>query len=410
VLLRLEGEGVDVHADGGDVGVVLVRLDQVEVAALALREPVVAVELNLGRDDRVLAGEALNARDGVAGLQDGAVPPVGVVERLLALPGANYVVVAADERVALDDPHELLARVVEVEADLVRAGRHGLAARELELLDQVLVGDLGEAAALIRVEVDVVDVEGGRDKAAGGDAVTDQVAAGGREVPAEVLDVVELEVQLDLVVLERDERERQARVAVEPELERDVERVLGGAREHLGGGVGLALGAVAVAGLATLGEEVHELGHVANHVRIAGLLARLLRELIPDLEPVTVVLVDLLAADLELDVVDEVVANPVEPAELGTRAVRRGERNGGERGLEVDAVDQVAVAADRARYLLAEVGRAVEGLLDRLHGEVGVATVDHLEEGDLRVASKIDVLRAISYELHKTTATHIVCL
>ena len=400
MLLRLEGKGVDVHADSGDVGVVLVRLDQVEVAALALREPVVAVELNLGRDDRVLAGEALDARDGVAGLEYGPVPPVGVVERLLALPRANYVVVAADERVALDDPHELLARVVEVQADLVRAGRHGLAARELELLDQVLVGDLGEAAALIRVEVDVVDVEGGADEAAGGDAVADQVAARGRQVPAEVLDVVELEVQLDLVVLERDERERQARVAVEPELERDVERVLRRAAEDLRRGVGLTLGAVIVAVLATLGEEVHELGHVANHVRIAGLLARLLRELVPDLEPVTVVLVDLLAADLELDVVDEVVANPVEPAELGTRAVRRGERHGGERGLEVDAVDQVAVAADRARYLLAEVGRAVERLLDGLHREVRVSAVDHLEEGDLGVTCEVDILRAISYELH----------
>jgi len=386
VVLRLEGERVDVHADRGDVGVVLVRLDQVEVATLALREPVVTVELDLRRDYRVLAGKTLDARDGVAGLEHRPVPPVGVVERLLTLPRANDGVVAADERVALDDPDELLARVVEVEADLVRAGRHGLAARELELLDQVLVGDLGEAAALIRVEVDVIYVEGGADEAAGGDAVTDQVSRAARQVPDEVVDAVELEVDLDLVVLERDERERQARVAVEPELERDVERVLRRAAEHLRGGVGLALGAVIVAALAALREQVDELGDVANHVGVARLLARLLGELIPDLEPVAVVLVDLLSADLELDVVDQVVTNPVEPAELGARAVRSGQRDRGERRLEVDAVDQVAVAADRARYLLAEVGRAVEGLLDRLHGEVRVATVDHLEEGNLRVA------------------------
>jgi len=400
VVLRLEGEGVDVDADGGDVGVVLVRLDQVEVASLALREPVVTVELDLGSHDRVLAGETLNTGDGVAGLEDSPVPPVGVVEGLLTLPGANDGVVAADEGIALDNPHELLARVVEVEADLVGRGGDWLTARELELLDQVLVGDLGEAATLIRVEVDVVDVEGGADEAAGGDAVTDQVTRWGREVPAEVLDVVELEVDLDLVVLEGDERESKTRVAVEPELEGDVESVLRGALEHLRWGVGLALGAIVIAVLTTLGEEVHELGHVANHVGVASLLARLLGELIPDLEPVTVVLVDLLSADLELDVVDQVVTNPVEPAELGTRAVRGGERDRGESGLEVDAVDQVAVAADRACDLLAEVGRAVEGLLNRLHGEVCVATVDHLEEGDLRVASKIDILRAISYELH----------
>jgi len=36
VVLRLEGEGVDVDTNGGDVGVVLVRLDQVEILALAL--------------------------------------------------------------------------------------------------------------------------------------------------------------------------------------------------------------------------------------------------------------------------------------------------------------------------------------------------------------------------------------
>jgi len=36
VFLGLEGEGVDVDANGGDVGVVLVRLDQVEVAALTV--------------------------------------------------------------------------------------------------------------------------------------------------------------------------------------------------------------------------------------------------------------------------------------------------------------------------------------------------------------------------------------
>ena len=95
------------------------------------------------------------------------------------------------------------------------------------------MGDLGEAATLIRVEVDVVDVEGGADEAAGGDSVADQVTRGGSQVPAEVLDVVELEVDLDLVVLEGNERESKTRVAVEPELEGDVESVLRGALEDL---------------------------------------------------------------------------------------------------------------------------------------------------------------------------------
>ena len=70
MVLRLEGEGVDVDTNRRDVGVVLVGLDQVEVLALALRESVVAVELDLGNSDRVVAGEAVNAGERVAGVED----------------------------------------------------------------------------------------------------------------------------------------------------------------------------------------------------------------------------------------------------------------------------------------------------------------------------------------------------
>jgi len=102
------------------------------------------------------------------------------------------------------------------------------------------------------------------------------------------------------------------------------------------------------------------------------------------------------------------VTRPVEPAELGTRAVRRLERDLGERGLEVHAVDQVAVALDRARDLLAEVGGAVEGVLDGLHGEVRVAAVDDLEESHLGVTRKIYVLCTIGDQLHKTSPSHVI--
>ena len=186
------------------------------------------------------------------------------------------------------------------------------------------MGDLGELTALVRVQVDVVDVERRRDKARRRDTVTDRVDVGlrGGLVEAQVAEVVELQVDADLVVLERNQRQRQARVAVEPELQRDVERVLGRAHQELVGRVGLAARAVVVAVLAALDQQVNQLGDIANHLRVAGLLARLLGELIPDLEPVTIVLVDALAANLELDILDQVVADPVEPAELRTRAVR----------------------------------------------------------------------------------------
>jgi len=385
VLLGLEGEGVHVDTNRGDVGVVLVGLDQVEVATLTLVEAIVAVELDLGRNDRIVTGHALDTRDGVPRLEDGAVPPVGVVEGLLTLEGLDDGIIAADEGITLNNPDELLARVVEVELDLVGGRRDGLRTRELELLDEVLVGDRGEAATLIRVEVDVVDIERGGDEARGGDTVADLVRGGTAVgiVEAEVVEGLELEVDLDLGVLEGNEGERQARVAAEPELEGNVQRVLRGARRDLVEGVGLTVATVRIADLTALDDQVDELGHVANHVGITGLFARLLGELVPDLEPVTIVLVDLLAANLEVDVVDQVVTNPVEPTELGAGTIGSRQLHLGERGLEVDAVDQISVTGDRALDLAAEVGGTVERLFNGLHGEVGVATIDDLKDKDL---------------------------
>ncbi len=132
--------------------------------------------------------------------------------------------------------------MVEVQLELVGAGRDGFTARELEDLNQVLVGHLRELAALIRVEVDVVDIQGARDESVvantGLDRRRRRRLRGVR--PAEVREVVELEIDADLVVLERDERERKTRVAAEPELERYIQRVLRGAVEDLVGAIRLA--------------------------------------------------------------------------------------------------------------------------------------------------------------------------
>ena len=242
MLLGLEGKRVHIDASGGHIGVVLERLDLVEIAALAHLEAIVAVELEERSDDWVLAAHTLEAGVGVRGLQDGAVPPIGVVERLLALPGVDGGIIACHEAVALDNPDELLARVVEVQLELVGRGGDGLTASELQALNQVLVRDLGELAALISVEVDVVDIERRGDQASGGHTVADGVDSCGRVgggVPAEVADILELEVDANLVVLERNQGERQTRVAAEPELQRNVQGVLRGAVAALGHRVGL---------------------------------------------------------------------------------------------------------------------------------------------------------------------------
>jgi len=55
VLLGAKGEGVDVDASVGSAGVVLERLDNIEVRSLTLGEAVLSVKLKLGGDDRVLS-------------------------------------------------------------------------------------------------------------------------------------------------------------------------------------------------------------------------------------------------------------------------------------------------------------------------------------------------------------------
>ncbi len=56
--------------------------------------------------------------------------------------------------------------MVAVQLQLVGRRRDRLTARELENIDEVLVRDLGELAALVRVEVEVFDIERGGGKAA----------------------------------------------------------------------------------------------------------------------------------------------------------------------------------------------------------------------------------------------------
>ena len=161
MLLGLESEGVDVDTNRRDVGVVLEGLHLVEIAAFADLEAIVAIELEQRSDDRVLTSHAFNTGDGVARFQHGSVPPVTEVEGLLTLPGVDDGVIARHERITLDNPDEFLARVVEVELELVAGAGDGFSASELQGLDEVFVGDLGELAALVSVEVDVVDIQRG---------------------------------------------------------------------------------------------------------------------------------------------------------------------------------------------------------------------------------------------------------
>ena len=326
-----------------------------------------------------------------------------VVEELTALEGRAVVDVA----VGLDNPDELLDGVVEVELDLVGRGTDGLITGELELLDEVLVGVLGHAPALVGVEEDVVDVEGGGNEGlvVGSDDLATAGGGGaleGANSPQALVDGANVEVDLDLVVLEGDEGEGKTGVAAVPELEGHVE---GGFGEGIAGSANLARGGCLARAINIVKRgvsDVSQLGGVANHGIVAVALVHGQGELVPDVHPITVLAINALATDLDLNLRDNLLTGEVEPT--GIHTVLAGALHLlvdlGESDLQVGAVSQITVAGNGASDTATEIGLAVKSLLNSLHGKVGVALVGNLPESDLGIASQVNVLGAIGDKLH----------
>jgi hypothetical protein len=314
--------------------------------------------------------------------------------------------------VGLDNPDKLLNGVVEVELDLVGGGTDGLITGELKLLDEVLVGVLSHTPALVGVQEDVVDVEGGGNErlvVSGSDlhGGTSGVVQGGHS-PQALLDGADIKVDLDLVVLKSDKGQGQTGVAAEPELEGDIEGGLGESvtgSANLARSVGIARTIDVVEG--GVGDE-SQLSGVADHLEVAALLLGGHGKLVPDVHPVTVLAIDTLATDLNLNLRDELLTGEVKPTGINagsTRGVLQSLANLRESNLKISAVSQITITRDGAGHAATEVGLAIESLLDRLHSEVSVTLVAHLPESDLGITSKVNVLGAIGDKLHKSS-TH----
>ena len=348
------------------------------------------------------ATELLGAADRTAGQDIGNNTLRGevirVVERLATVDLRDEVLVggAVHEGVTLDNPHEFLDGVVEVQLDLVAGRGDALSASELQLLNQILVSLLGKAASLLSVQVDVVDVEGGSSQAldGGGRGCTSALL-----IVAAVDPLLELHVDAHLVVLEGDQGDGQTGVTAEPELQRDVEGLGRGARTR-GARVGQL--STSARGIQSITQGVlhqHEVMGVTDHV-VQGLDGTsILGELGPDLHPVTILTIDTLTTNLELHNLDQAVADVVQPAEAVQVGRTGDEVHGREHNLHVGAIHQVRITVDDGSDTLVKVGLAVEGNFDGLHGEVSVALVQHLPESDLRVARDVNILRTIAYEL-----------
>ena len=482
MFLRAESKGVDIDTGIGCAGVVLVRLDHIEVGPLTLGETVLAIELELGGDTGILTpavhiegglGENEGTRIGDEGTSvvstsskggkgsttrrcpltldsttgresigtcgvsecsasrcvrstsqveetragnHGLLSPLGSecvdrigegINRIRVVEGLGAEGVEEDGPsregravvnilIRLHDPDELLAGVVEIQLYLVTGTSHTLIAGKLDLLEKILVGVLGHLAALVSVQENIVNIEGGSNK---GLLVGHRRGHGGAirlgqrgNRPQALTDGAEIKVDLHLVVLQGNKGKGKSRVLHEPELEGNVE---GGLREGVTGSAHLVDRSSGSAGTRDTGKsgisDVGKLSGVTNHLEVSTALFRGHSELVPDVHPITVLAINALASNLDLNGRDELLTNIVEPTGIvGHRLVDLGESH-----LEVSAVAQVTVATDRAGNTATEIGLTREGLLDRLHREVGMASVRHLPESDLRGSSKEDILGAI---------------
>jgi hypothetical protein len=468
VLLRAKCEGVYVDTGIRGTCVVLVGLDNVEVGTLTLGEAVLAVKLKLSGDYRVLTpavhvegrlGEyectgirkcgtgsggclpgslgsgsvtsgivhlektvssdntvstrcLVKTTEGVDGVGK-SIDGISVVERLsteclekgratLKRSAVVYVLIR------LDNPDKLLTGVVEVELNLVGRGTDRLVTGELKLLNEVLVGVLGHLAALISVKEDVVYVKGSSYKRLLVSTAYGLCGRAGRkrfDCPQALTDGTEVNVNLNLVVLKSNKRKSKSGVAAEPELKRNVKSCLRkgiAGSAYLGGSTGGGTGSryIGESGVGDVGKGCG----VTNHLVVTSLLLLGKGKLIPDVHPVTVLTVDALSTNLNLNLGNKLLTDEVQPAGIYTSGGVHGLVNLRKSDLKIGAVGKVTVSADCAGYATAEVSLTRECLLNGLHCEVCVASVRHLPEGNLGGSSKENVLGAIGDKLHKSSS------
>ena len=519
MLLGTEGERVDVDSGVGCPGVGHVGLDKVEVGSLALREAILAVELELGGDDGVLAptvegksglredkgtgigderllgvagslsklvlsgasssdtgegtsrcsvsavvapviigvldgidnalrikvagkisrkvrlaikrigigketigidkvvvgrstgtgraGNRVGSAKGMDGIGKG-IHGIGVVEGLgtenveevaLAIKGGAVVNVG----IRLNNPDELLDGVVKVQLDLVGRRTNRLVTSELKLLNEVLVGVLCHAPALIGIKEHVVHEErGGNEGLVVGVCALDRTTAGwleGVDGPEALIDRPKIDVDADLMVLKSNEGESKTRVATEPELKRNIECGLGEGVTRSANLAGCVRLARTIDGRERGVSQVSELGGVSDHRPVSLLLGSIDSELVPDVHPVAVVAINALATNLNLNLGDELLTGEVEPPSIDAIIVGVGKvlANLGECYLKNGGVSKISVTGDGAGDTPTEISLAIECLLNGLHGKVRVTPVSHLPISNLGVTSKINILCAVGY-------------
>jgi len=366
VLLGAESKRIYINTSIRGTGVVLVGLDDVKVRSLTFREAVLSVKLELSSDNGILTPavhiksslskyKCTSIRDrgtictcGVSGSgvssvrhleyiivndrrclvaatkgMDGirkSIDGISIVERLgtkslvkglTALKRCTVINVG----IRLNNPNKFLTRMVEVELDLVGRGTDRFITSELNLLNEILVGILCHLAALIGIKEDIIYIKGCSNKRLLVSS-TDRNRSTARfkllYSPEALTDRTEINVDLDLVVLVSNKREGKSRVTAKPELKRYVKCSL---RKGVAGSTYLVGSSVRSARTRYVSKSrvsnVCKSGSVTNHLVVTRLLLLGKGKLIPDVHPVTVLTVDALTTNLNLNLSNKLLTDEV---------------------------------------------------------------------------------------------------
>jgi hypothetical protein len=181
------------------------------------------------------------------------------------------------------------------------------------------VGILGHASALISIKEYVINVKRSGDKRLGVSVGYLHVLVisgiNGFDSEKALIKRSEFNVDLDLVVLKCDKGKCKSWVAAEPELKRDVKC---GLRESTAGcaySLGNTVGTTSRGDISEVGvSQVSKLSSLTDHLVVSGLLLTGKSKLVPDVHPVTVLAIDTLTTDLNLNHRDELLTGVVKPS------------------------------------------------------------------------------------------------
>jgi len=165
---------------------------------------------------------------------------------------------------------------------------------------------LGHASALVGIKEYVIDVKrSGYERLSigvGNLEISSCRSRNGLNCEKTLIKRTDLDVDLDLVVLEGNKGKCESWVAAEPELKRDVKC---GLRKSTARGADCLRDIAGTTGSGDISEsgvsQVSKLGSLTDHLVVSGLLLTGKSKLIPDVHPVTVLAIDALATDLNLN-------------------------------------------------------------------------------------------------------------